>query len=148
MVVFLYLKICQFPFLSVLQNHQYVKHIHRFFSDDFRVLTTGTVDMWNSVLECSKPYRVNKICVSSRFLENIFRSGLKLISSNDQNQSEKYVKITKKKIKKGKSVAKGTKGKGKRTQIMIWYERGDQFLTSDVNLFLFLCVTYWYSFIF
>ena len=51
---------------------------------------------------------LKKIGVSSRFLENIFRSWLKLFSSNDQNQSEKYKKHPKK-LKKENGLPKEKK---------------------------------------
>ena len=44
----------------------------------------------------------NKVDVSSTFIENIFRSGLNLVSSNDNHQNDKKIVKNHKKTKKQK----------------------------------------------
>ena len=72
--------------------------------------------------------RVKKLDVSSTFIENIFRSGFTLVSSNDIIT----IKIDKKKCKKPQE-DKETK-KIKQTQIMRWKKDNLQIFTFKKNV--------------
>ena len=70
------------------------------------------------VMEQTSLQSKKKVDVSSTFIENIFQSGLTLVSSNDNN----HKKINKQKRFKNNNLAvKWTKGK--RTKIMRWKKR-------------------------